>query len=200
MDIPFNRKDNDRVYKGEGTLNFICYNPYALSRFKYKIDFEEDYLNRNIVSVRPVIDKSESHLEELARDGHLLIKGYLSTEYLDQMNYGYYLVDSHILNNMSESEKANTVFYYWQYGNIDEWLPDAVHLNNTPVLSKRYSYDVFSSYKFQAGYSICTYLYNPGDVEADFVLKMISDGSNYPCKIDLFPKDDAWRTKMEINL
>lgn len=198
--VPFNRKDNDRVYKGEGTLNFICYSPYALSRFKYKIDFEKDYLNRNIVSVRSVIDKSESHLEELAQNGYLLIKGYLSTEYLDQMNYGYYLVDIHELNTMSESEKANTVFYYWQYGNIDEWLPDAVHLNNTPVLSKQSSYDVFRPYKFKAGYSIYTYLYNPGDVEADFVLKMISDGSSYPCKIDLFPKDDAWRTKMEINL
>ena len=28
-----------RIYKGEGTLNFICYYPYAKSRFKYLEDF-----------------------------------------------------------------------------------------------------------------------------------------------------------------
>lgn len=198
--VPFNRKDNDRVYKGEGTLNFVCYNPYALSRFKYKIDFEEDYLNRNIVSVRPVIDKSESHLEELAQDGHLLIKGYLSTEYLDQINYGYYLVDTQGLNRMPESEKANTVFYYWQYGNIDEWLPDIVHLNNTPKITSSTSYDIFRLDKYQKGWAIWCFLYNPGDIETDFILKMTSSGNTTPCKIELFPKGDAWRTKMELDL
>lgn len=30
---------NKRVYKGEGTLNFVCYFPYARSRFKYFTDY-----------------------------------------------------------------------------------------------------------------------------------------------------------------
>ena len=31
--------DGQRIYKGEGTLNFICYYPFAKSRFKYLDDF-----------------------------------------------------------------------------------------------------------------------------------------------------------------
>jgi hypothetical protein len=31
-----------RIYKGEGTLNFVCYYPYAKSRFKYLDEYTLD--------------------------------------------------------------------------------------------------------------------------------------------------------------
>ena len=33
--------EGQRIYKGEGTLNFICYYPFAKSRFKYLDDFSK---------------------------------------------------------------------------------------------------------------------------------------------------------------
>lgn len=35
-------ENGERVYKGEGSINFICYSPFAYSRYKYYEDYTED--------------------------------------------------------------------------------------------------------------------------------------------------------------
>lgn len=191
--VPFNRSDNSRVYKGEGTLNFICYTPFAISRFKYKNEFEEDYLNRNIISMRVVLDKTNSHLIDLATNGQLLIKGYLSTQFLNKEDYGYYQLTVQDVQSMSDAEISNTVFYYWQYGNIDEWMPDAVNLLDSQQGSGT-AYDQFSGTTHKL-----VYLYNPGDLETDFILEFEYNGASSNTELQLYA-NGAYNTKMIFNL
>lgn len=42
-----NSSNTTRVYKGEGTIQFICYNPYAKSRFKYLSACPSDITNKD---------------------------------------------------------------------------------------------------------------------------------------------------------
>lgn len=42
-------ENNQRIYKGEGSIPLICYSPFARSRFKYR----EDYTNENILEWAP---------------------------------------------------------------------------------------------------------------------------------------------------
>ena len=41
--IPFDDKEGNRVYKGEGTVQFIAYSPYAKSVHKYLDEFDDFY-------------------------------------------------------------------------------------------------------------------------------------------------------------
>ena len=46
--IPFNEGETNRLYKGEGSIQFTCYQPYARSRFKTLEEYEtEGYENIN---------------------------------------------------------------------------------------------------------------------------------------------------------
>lgn len=38
---------SQRVYKGEGSINFICYEAFAKSRFKYSDDIPSEYVNKH---------------------------------------------------------------------------------------------------------------------------------------------------------
>ena len=45
--IPFEEGETGRVYKGEGTIQFTCYYPFARSRFKFLEEYiEEDFPNK----------------------------------------------------------------------------------------------------------------------------------------------------------
>ena len=52
-------EDLERIYKGEGTVNFVAYSPYAKSRFKYL----EDYNIKNIPEWGGVKDNKMAWLE-----------------------------------------------------------------------------------------------------------------------------------------
>ena len=39
-------QDGQRIYKGEGNIQFTCYSPFARSRFKYLKDYDETFLNK----------------------------------------------------------------------------------------------------------------------------------------------------------
>jgi hypothetical protein len=46
--IPFAEGETNRIYKGEGTIQFTCYDPYARSRHKWLNEYSDDkYPNKN---------------------------------------------------------------------------------------------------------------------------------------------------------
>ena len=46
--IPFTEGETNRIYKGEGTIQFTCYDPYARSRHKWLNEYSDDkYSNKN---------------------------------------------------------------------------------------------------------------------------------------------------------
>lgn len=46
--IPFAEGETNRVYKGEGTIQFTCYDPYARSMYKWLNEYSDDkYPNKN---------------------------------------------------------------------------------------------------------------------------------------------------------
>lgn len=185
--IPFNDPDNGRIYKGEGTLTFVCYNPYAMSRFKFIEEYEEDYLKRNIVNVRLVSSTDYDKLIDLANNGKLLVRNYFSTTDLGLQTYGYSPLSSKEVAAMSEAERNNTVFYYWQYGCIDEWWPQAVDLAS----NYDYSYDTFQ----ETPSGTLATIYNPGDVDTDFILTL-KEFSGNECSIYL---EDKMKMKIDTS-
>ena len=43
--IPFSEGETNRLYKGEGSIQFTCYQPYALVRFKTREEYENEGYN-----------------------------------------------------------------------------------------------------------------------------------------------------------
>lgn len=142
--VPFNNYDEDkatkpRVYKGEGTITFICYEPFAHCPNQYK------YLDTWIVNGQyyQVTITSEQY------SGH-------------ETNY-YVVVDGEYVQCTSQDAYDSTKTYYklgsdgpswYKYNNKNEWNYSAGLLNSQDT------YDNFTGGSFKT--------YNPGDLEADF--------------------------------
>ena len=181
-----NRDTGDRVYKGEGTLNFICYFPYAFGFNKYIVRAADYY---NITPPETII---KTHSKEEHEYANNLI------EPLDKHTKDFY----NVKNNMEtpwkggyptiEQVQAGELFFntpdgeksiidvrgYWE--NVPEWAPSS-KLLTTPTLD----YDQELIYLPQ--YSKTNYInmdtgltrknaiigsrllvYNPGDVPIEF--------------------------------
>jgi hypothetical protein len=158
-----------------------------MSRFKFIEEYEEDYLNRSIVNVRLVSSADYDKLIDLADNAKLLIRNYFSTTDLGLQTYGYSSLSPEEVVAMSEAERNNTVFYYWQYGCIDEWWPQAVNLAS----SYDYSYDIFQ----ETPSGTLATIYNPGDIVTDFILTL-KEFSGNECKIYL---DDKVKMKIDTS-
>lgn len=69
--MPFEEGPDGRLYKGEGTINFIAYTPYARSRYKWK----NEYTQANI----PEWTNAEGNLNEWIESSGIVNKGYYDT-------------------------------------------------------------------------------------------------------------------------
>ncbi len=162
--VPFQNYDEDadtrpRIYKGEGTINFICYEPFAHTPNNYK------YLNQWVVNGKYyAVSITEEQYTNHESNYYIIVEGQY-VQCTDQMEYDssttYYIVGS-----------GGPSWY--KYDNKDEWNYSA------NLLSEKGTYDTFSNGSFK--------VYNPGDVEADFKFIIpisaiisgikISDGTN----------------------
>lgn len=192
-----NRDTGDRVYKGEGTLNFICYFPYAFGFNKYIVR-AADYYN---------ITPPETIIKTHSREEHEYANNLI--EPLDKHTKDFY----NVKNNMKTSWKggyptieqvqAGELFFnapdgeksiinvrgYWE--NVPEWAPSS-KLLTTPTLD----YDQELIYLPQ--YSKINYMnmdtglnnenaligsrllvYNPGDLPIDFHLKLDNNKKSF---------------------
>ena len=145
--IPFQNYDNEflngtpRIYKGEGTINFTCYDPFA------HCPWDRKYLtqwNTNVydeVSINKIVfDANKTLYYYKVRDVYI----HCTDDSIFDLNEVYYT--------------HRMVPIWYKYENKNEWNLSA-HL-----LSTWEGYDNHSDNDSQY------VLYNPGDVEADFEL------------------------------
>lgn len=147
--IPFQNYDNDvlggtpRIYKGEGTINFTCYDPFAHCLWNRK--YLDPQWNANVydeVSINKIIFDANKTLY-------------------------YYKVDDVYIHCTDDSVfDSNKVYYthrtvpsWYKYENKNEWNLSA-HLLSTWENYDNHTENTTTQYR----------LYNPGDVEADFQL------------------------------
>lgn len=182
-----NRDTGERVYKGEGTLNFICYQPFAYGFNKYVIRAADEY--QLTVPELPNYDdrfenpyeKQEQKIYNTDTKDHYNVVNNMNTPWkggyptIEQVRAGELYFDT------PEGKKIIDVRDYFR--NVPEWAPSS-KLLVTPTLD--YDQDLI----FLPQYSKTNYInmdigmnkenflmgsrllvYNPGDLPIDFELK-----------------------------
>ena len=175
----------ERIYKGEGSLSFIAYNPFAQSTYKYLTDYNSDtmkywdfkvtkdvvpILNNKIYYTR---DSWDNYTPIIFTDEINFPQKYTQCDASKEFNssFVYYIFDgteyTEVENLESETYKLNPSDYYtknndfyYEGGNINEWFFSLDLLPNQTYQS--YTYDTFISGENKIN------LYNPGDLETDF--------------------------------
>lgn len=64
--IPFDEGENNRVYKGEGTIQFTCYQPYAVCKKKFLDEYEDS--NKNEWAAATGMLETKSYYDQLMVD------------------------------------------------------------------------------------------------------------------------------------
>ena len=175
----------ERIYKGEGSLSFIAYNPFAQSTYKYLTDYNSDtmkywdfkvtkdivpILNNKIYYTR---DSWDNYTPIIFTDEIEFPQKYTQCDTSKEFNssFVYYIFDgteyTEVENLESETYRLNPSNYYtknndfyYEGGNINEWFFSLDLLPNQTYQS--YTYDTFISGENKIN------LYNPGDLETDF--------------------------------
>ncbi len=183
-----NPETGQRIYKGEGTLSFICYHPLAYCFNKYvvtaadyyKCEMPENIINPNSIHTNRYEYKNPKRLNGLIKD-HYNIKPNMATKWeggyptIEQVQWGelYY-------NKNGKKELLSDVHHYWD--NIPKWQVGA-NLLTTPTLDYEQEliympqYSRVNYYNMETGLNKQNALigsrmlvYNPGDVPVDFKL------------------------------
>lgn len=180
------RDTGERVYKGEGTLNFICYFPYAFGFNKYIVRATDYYLNTPPETIIKTHSKAE----------HEYAKNLI--EPLDKYTKDFYNVESNMNTPWKggyptfEQVQAGELFFntpdgeksiidvrgYWE--NVPEWAPSS-KLLTTPTLDYDQELIYLPQYCKTSYMNMDTGLtnknavigsrllvYNPGDLPVDF--------------------------------
>lgn len=183
-----NRDTGERVYKGEGTLNFICYFPFAFGFNKYIIRAADNYLlevpklpNYDDKFENPY-DKKKQKIPNLDTKEFYNVKNNMNTPWkggyptIEQVRAG------ELYFNSPDGKKLIDVRNYFR--NVPEWA-ESSKLLVTPTLD--YDQDLI----FLPQYSKTNYInmdtglnnenaligsrllvYNPGDLPIDYEIKL----------------------------
>ena len=114
--IPFGEGETNRLYKGEGSIQFTCYQPYARSRFKKLIEiYETD-------------EKGDFVLDE---NKHKILHHYeIPSDFLTE-KYGNY-------SNINEWSAASGILPSEEYINIDAVGGDSINLYNPGCIDSHF--------------------------------------------------------------
>ena len=189
------RDTKERVYKGEGTLNFICYQPFAYGFNKYVIRAADEY-QLQVPTLPNYEDRFENPYEKQEQKIY-------NTDTKDHYNVnknmgipwkgGYPTIEQvragELYFNSPDGKKIIDVRDYFR--NVPEWAPSS-KLLVTPTLD--YDQDLI----FLPQYSKTDYInmdmgmnkenflvgsrllvYNPGDLPIDFELKFNNKERNF---------------------
>ena len=185
------RETGQRIYKGEGTLNFICYHPLAFCFNKYvvraadyyKCTMPQSIINKSSIEVNPYkVEKQPKMLQGLIKD-HYNVTPNMKTPWkggypsIEQVQWGELYYDSAAAPKMIIDVRD-----YWN--NIPQWEVSA-KLLTTPTLDYDQELIFMPQYSKVNYYNMDTGLnkqngligsrllvYNPGDVPIDFELKL----------------------------
>lgn len=190
-----NRDTGERVYKGEGTLNFVCYQPFAYGFSKYVIraadnyqliiptlpNYDDRFENPYDKKQQKIYNKNTKEFYNVENNMGIPWKGGYPT--IEQVRAGELYLDS------LEGKKMIDVRDYFR--NVPEWAPSS-KLLVTPTLD--YDQDLI----FLPQYSKINYInmdigankenflmgsrilvYNPGDLPIDFELKFNNKERNF---------------------
>ena len=175
----------ERIYKGEGSLSFVAYNPFAQSTYKYLTDYNSDTMKywdfKVTKDVAPILnnkiyytrDSWDNYTPIIFTDEIEFPQKYTQCDASKEFNssFIYYIFDgteyTEVENLESETYRLNPSNYYtknndfyYEGGNINEWFFSLDLLPNQTYQS--YTYDTFISGENKIN------LYNPGDLETDF--------------------------------
>ena len=175
----------ERIYKGEGSLSFIAYNPFAQSTYKYLTDYNSDTMKywdfKVTKDVAPILnnkiyytrDSWDNYTQIIITDEIEFPQKYTQCDASKEFNssFVYYIFDgtkyTEVENLELETYRLNPSNYYtknnnfyYEGGNINEWFFSLDLLPNQTYQS--YTYDTFISGENKIN------LYNPGDLETDF--------------------------------
>ena len=175
----------ERIYKGEGSLSFIAYNPFAQSTYKYLTDYNSDTMKywdfKVTKDVAPILnnkiyytrDSWDNYTPIIFTDEIEFPQKYTQCDASKEFNssFVYYIFDgteyTEVENLELETYRLNPSNYYtknndfyYEGGNINEWFFSLDLLPNQTYQS--YTYDTFISGENKIN------LYNPGDLETDF--------------------------------
>lgn len=198
------RESGQRVYKGEGKLNFICYYPYAFNFNKYLIRAADDYytphkalpIDENIES--PYAEQKPLKQRSYLLNSHLTPSGNMDTPWkggfptIEQVKSGeLYFTDPN-----GESKLLIDTRAYWS--NVPEWQP-AAQLLVSPTLDQDGELIYLPQYSKINYYNMDTGLnnengligsrllvYNPGDLPVDFELKLGNISSSLRRNLDKY--------------
>lgn len=177
----------ERVYKGEGTLNFICFQPYAYGLNKYVVRAADYYKCLTPKQILSNISQKNynNQLTGLIKD-HYNVKENLHTPWkggfptIEQVQNGELFFDDDTALN--RKKLLIDVREYWD--NVPEWQSTA-KLLTTPTLDFDQELIYMPQYSQVNYYNMDTGLnkqnamigsrilvYNPGDIPIDFELKL----------------------------
>ena len=187
-------KDRDtgkRIYKGEGTLNFICYHPLAFCYNKYVVRAADYY---RCINPEDIINKTSIDVNPYRRAGatktltNLIKEHYNTKQNMNTPWKGGYPTIAQVQNGELYFEKDDVktlitdVRGYWD--NIPKW-EDTAKLLTTPTLDYDQELIYLPQYCRNHYYNMDIGLtnsnaligsrllvYNPGDVPVDFELRL----------------------------
>lgn len=184
------RDTNQRVYKGEGKLTFICYYPYAFGFNKYIIRAADQYLEEKPTSIPYYFDINENPYE---KEKQIIYNNTTKDFYNVEKNMntpwkgGYPTLEQaqagelFFKNPDGELEIIDVRNYF---KNVPEWA-ESSKLLVTPTLDYDQDLMYMPQYSKTNYYNMDTGLnqenaligsrllvYNPGDIPIDFELKM----------------------------
>lgn len=173
-----------RVYKGEGTLKFVCYFPYGISRYEYL----EDYCADNIVEWEDGYEELEYRAGLAADSG--LERG---TVYYDLIDSEDETVNASITTEETldwpaaeylTSLETETTFGATDNGTLKYGVSANESLVNIPewaaasgIPSHKDGYGIFSATENEGEYQIK--IYNAGDVEIPFQIWFRASATNF---------------------
>ena len=137
-------EDGIRIYKGEGTIQFTCYYPYAKSVYKWLDEYRLDKENFLVFMKAPAKDNFEEVTEVIEGSRYYQIE-------IDKNGKKWYVYTPNEDIDLSQS-----IYKAKQIPNLEEWK-EVSGMKDSGV-----GYDTFSDLG-EAN------LYNPGIMETDFI-------------------------------
>lgn len=183
------RDTKERIYKGEGSLEFICYQPYAYGFNKYIVRAADYY---RCLPPEHIIDTLE-HADRYIGEKPKIIKGLIKDHYnvKDNMNTpwkgGYPTIEQVQAGELyfdSPDGKKMLIDVRGYWDNIPQWQSTAKLLTSPTLdydqeLIYAPQYSQINYYNMDTGLNHSNgiigsriLVYNPGDIPVDFELKL----------------------------